>query len=250
MNAHQLSAGQTLIGDLEEYSTRYTRWVEQLAGRARTPADASLVAALDDVGTSLSRAQDGLEAALGAQAPGQRLGRRMSRMDALTLWPEYIPAFPLLGKRIENRPWWRCSLAGRLLALHGGLQWGGSGRRTAKPVAIDAVMRHGRRAGCSDEQLRAYQLAALGLAEGWPGDGRGHIKVVVRVAGAVQPAELEVHPPWMFPSSPWAWLIDQVYELPEAIPVPRRGFHRGLWRLPKVLVEQIYAQLPFLAETS
>ena len=52
----------------------------------------------------------------------------------------------------------------------------------------------------------------------------------------------------MFSSSPWAWLIDQVYELPEAIPVPRRGFHRGLWRLPKALVDQIHAQLPFLAE--
>lgn len=199
--------------------------------------DAALAERLDDMGDRLSGALEICDEIIGGQSSASR-GRILPRLPCLTLYPEWVPAFPLLGKDIENRGWWRSHLAGQLVGLHAGLQWGGSASRTARPRATDAVVRVARAAGASEAQIRAYQMA--GLDPAWA-NLPGHIKVVVRISGAVRQAFCDPPEPWMLGAT-WAWRVERVHVLPEAVPVAG-GWHRGLWRAPRFVAERVLNQL-------
>jgi hypothetical protein len=231
-----------LADELEASKTR-----ADMIARHVAPTQEEVGMELGEAMRRVSGALDAVDTAMGLLAdPGLRLGRTSSMMDVITLHPEWIPSFTHLGKRIENRDWYRRRLGGGLVALHGARLWGGRRGLSAKGRAMDAVVAHARRAGCTTAQIRAYQDACSCLPGGL-GELRGVVKVVVRVEGAVSQGP-DFADPWALGTA-YAWCVSEVYTLPEAVPV-KGGWHRGLWRLSRSETAAVFAQLPMKAEVA
>lgn len=227
----QLHEVRAIFEQLDGVTSRLDRLVEEIA-------EGEHAAALWEASQLLSRASGALEPVVGGRDPAQRSYRQVARLGVLTIWPEQIPTFPLLGVRTIMRDWWRPSMQGRLLALHGGQRYGGLASRTARPLAIEREARRAREAGATVRQLRTYERAAHGLLDGWP-DLRGQIKVVLQLDDAER-----------LPSRLWLWRIARVHTLATAVAVGRHPCHRGVWRLPRHLADAVYAQLPPLDEAA
>lgn len=152
-------------------------------------------------------------------------------MQALTLWPEWIPAITRLGKDIENRPWEPPqSLLGKRFALHAGSTIGGKPGKDSIYQGIAAVVHMARRAGWNG----SYHYGPDGVTF-----QRGEEEVTVNVAdirlsAVVATCRLAGFGVGLEAKDPWAaslmvnWKIDEVIVLPE--PVPCRGYQK-LWGL-------------------
>lgn len=146
-------------------------------------------------------------------------------MRCLTLWPEWLPAFLYMGKRVENRG---CrppaSLIGQRLALHGGASIGGGSRKRGLRWLSETAAHAGWHV---DQDLRAGQslyFYPTGRREGHmlvriP---VGHVVATCRVVGAVRDSDSR----WAIPGQ-WHWLLDDLQPLPTG-PVPAKG-KQGLW---------------------
>ena len=67
---------------------------------------------------------------------------------AITLWPEWVGAFALLDKRVENRTWRASSaLIGTYIALHAGMKTGGGEGVVRRIDGLQSVARIAVRAG-------------------------------------------------------------------------------------------------------
>jgi hypothetical protein len=147
--------------------------------------------------------------------------RQTVAMPALTLWPEWLPTFTHLDKRIENRGWPAPDrLIGQRIALHAGKRiGGGSGRKGIE------------------------WLAGTAAGEGWETDyldglltftrGEEVVRAPVVVGAVVGTAVLtgcrhshEGPPlPWGMPGKYW-WMLDEIEVLEE--PIAARG-RQGIW---------------------
>jgi len=150
-------------------------------------------------------------------------------MKALTIWPEWAPAFRL-GKRIENRSWkpWFRTRERTVIALHAGRQLGGGVlTRYDALTAVTATVwvARGIRLDQLDLQAEAKRLA-------------GHVFAVANVAEILERSR----DPWF--CGPIGWRLDHFVWLDE--PVPCSGA-QGLWPLPGAVYERI---LPQIQETT
>ena len=145
-------------------------------------------------------------------------------MKALTLWRPWPWAIfhARTPKRIENRPWkpWR-SVIGQRIALHAGTT-----------MDLDSVPSLLEAGGCAD--------APSCIAKGKAMTAEGIIGVVtVRgyIATEMEAAALGQERWW---SGPFAWVLDDVVALKEAIPCAGM---QGLWDLPPAVEAELRGRL-------
>ena len=94
--------------------------------------------------------------------------------SVITLWPEWVGAFVLLGKRVENRSWHAPDrLRGNLLSLHCGKYVGG---RSGGPARREALLGLMSIDNVSEEDARR----AIAYGDRWS----GHIVGTVVVLGS------------------------------------------------------------------
>ena len=154
-------------------------------------------------------------------------------MYALTLWPEWLPAFTHMGKDVENRTWRPpVRLVGQRLALHAGANvGGGSGKRGRQWLERTAW-----EAGWSVE-FGGPKLLSLTCSRRGYGPSTtteivlGAIVATARVRDAVQDT-----PSLWAMEGQWHWLLDDLRVLER--PIPARG-RQGLWRVPPDVVAQM-----------
>ena len=187
-------------------------------------------------------------------------------LSALTLWPEWCPAFrgvrlrdgraSPLDKGVENRPMAPWSTIapnllgpGRWLAMHAGKHVGG---RAGNDGALINVIDTAKVAGWNayvprlDDIIPPGQTDAVRLwrkEEGKPFEGidlhpddivTSAIVAVMRVTSVSRPG---TDGPWRFPAQ-WGWHVE-VVPLPD--PVPCKGA-QGLWRVPDDVAARVRAQ--------
>lgn len=136
-------------------------------------------------------------------------------MYGLTLWRPWSWSIVHGSKRIENRSWFRKSLAGQWIALHAGKTWDYEG--AAKIAEVHPEI---------PRSADAHPLGIVGVA---------------RVVGAYElwaeqaPEGMtwEAHGRWAF--GPWCWVLDDVRAIE---PVPCRGA-QGLWPLPADVLARV-----------
>lgn len=126
---------------------------------------------------------------------------------AITLWRPWDQAILRAGKRIENRPWKRPSIAGRLIAIHAGERYDKAGRSW--------MMRNGLYTPPKD--LRSPK----------------GIVGVMRVRRFITSSD----DPWFV--GPFGW---ELYDVKEIDPVPCKGA-QGLWTVPPDVAERVLEQL-------
>ncbi len=156
-------------------------------------------------------------------------------MYALTLWPEWLPAFTHMGKRVENRTWMPPSwLLGQRIALHAGKQIGG-GKRAAGIRWLGETATHAGWMVFTDGlDMSFVRLPGLPPGVGPEGFTHAHIHLGAVVATAeLYGVSRVAHLKSTAAYSPWAilgsvhWLLRDVVVLPK--PVPMRG-RQGLWK--------------------
>jgi hypothetical protein len=224
LNVRQHAEAWACREDMEILTMRLGRLVEHL------PAD--IQEGFDDALLQLSRAGTLLDETLDDQSSGDRMYRRVARLPALTVWPEYLPAVCLLGVRHLHRPWWRPSLKGTTVALHAARRWGGRSDVAAKPRAIDRICGQLRRDGFAEDEIRRYTLAASGLEDGWR-DLAGSIKATAKIVDAsYEPGD-----------DLWKWALSEVRVLSAPVPAKSNGPMRNLWRPSRDVVERVLEQI-------
>lgn len=181
---------------------------------------------------------------------------------ALTLWPEWCPAFSgvrlangvpsQLDKGVENRPMapWatiepRTALGiikpGRWFAMHAGAHIGG---RPGNEGALGDVVETARAAGWAAQVVPGGADGTIRLTRGERSTDlrpeiivRSAIVALIRVTAVQAPGE-GAGEPWRF-ADRFGWRLD-VRAL--ATPIPCRGA-QGLWRVPDAVAEAIRAQV-------
>jgi len=220
LNVRQHAEAWACREDMEVLVMRLGKLVEHL------PSD--IQEGFDDALLQLSRAGTLLDETLDDQSSGDRMFRRVARLPALTLWPEYIAAICILGAQYVQRPWWRRSLRGQTIALHAARRWGGRSDAAAKPRAIDRVAGQLRRDGFSEADVRRYTLAASGLDERWR-DLAGGIMATAKIVDA----ELEPG------GELFRWKLSEVRVLSAPVLAKGSGPQRNLWRPSREVVERV-----------
>ena len=153
-------------------------------------------------------------------------------LTALTLWPEWLPCFTHLDKRVENRTWPPpARLLGQDLVLHAGKSIGGGKVRKG----LTRVQGMARAAGWELEgqggRSPSLRLRARRRETGWePYERtlpipRGFAVCVVHLDSA---DELD-RTPWDVPGM-WHWRVSNVRLIEPAIAISGR---QGLWRMPE-----------------
>lgn len=177
-------------------------------------------------------------------------------LRALTLWPEWIPAFTHLDKRTENRPWALPSTVelGEPIVLHAGARAGGPGPLDEQfnnverfrvcamlagwhcpmafagvPDEIPGEIIYGPNKQAGEYPVYRYGPDGLGprnvLSPGWE-----RVEIPLRKAVAVAivtGCDQDKKTPWDMDGK-WHWRFGEIFLLPE--PVPMAG-HQGLWRI-------------------
>jgi len=144
---------------------------------------------------------------------------------ALTLWPEWLPAFRHLGKRIENRTWWPPRrLIGQRIALHAGASVGGGSWKRAEWL-VDTAASEGFevRIGRTPPEFWWYDPEYMTTHGTWRHEPLV-LGAVVCTARLADVGGFDL--PWAMDGSVH-WLLDELDWFDE--PVPMRG-RQGLWR--------------------
>lgn len=168
----------------------------------------------------------------------------MRRIRALTLWPEWVPAFTHMQKRVENRPWAPTAdlIKGMFeretprLALHAGVSW--PGPKSERWLRFEAVA---NKAGylvsnvepgkmlVTRPNVRGFRMVDVPLGHVFARcsihmvTNNGAVEQCVRASSLERAPELQ-HDPWAF--GPYCWWLEKLAILDE--PVPARG-HQKLW---------------------
>ena len=151
----------------------------------------------------------------------------------LTVWPEWVWAFPRFGKDIENRGWpMPAACIGTDLGIHAGKSIGGDGRNI-RP-AIDLVLEAARR--CGHKNLPSMATAIREISE-----MAGKVVLVAKIEAVMPRRSTTLR--WHVAGQIGTLLTHQRI-LKE--PVPARGA-QGLWMLPPAESERVHAQLADLA---
>lgn len=144
------------------------------------------------------------------------------RIRALTLHPEWVPAFALMGKRVENRTWRPPNaLLAERLALHAGVDWPGAKSKrwltfAAMAAALGYTVEHGKdgRMRVDGPDLGGFHDVQVPL---------GDIFATCKVIDVRSIQHLNPVPRWAF--GPWCWMLD---DYRGCINHAYRG-HQGLW---------------------
>lgn len=171
-----------------------------------------------------------LEAARQAVAAVEERERLAGRcIRCLTIWPEWVWAFPVFGKDIENRGWAMPShLIGTDLGLHAGKSIGGDGRNIRS--AIEVVMDTARQCGHTDFPAMETAIAEISALA-------GKVVLVAKIEAVMPRRSTNLR--WHMAGQIGTLLTNQRM-LKE--PVPARGV-QGLWMLPPAESERVHAQL-------
>lgn len=159
-------------------------------------------------------------------------------MRALTLWPEWLPAFRHMGKTIENRGWAPpASLLGQRFALHAGANIGGGSRRKGLKWLEETALEAGWAVG----SFREDDVSHL-LMDGPDGQGitsrieTGMILGTARLDQWTRGAH-ELGYKWAIPGKVH-WMLSGFRWLDEGVPC--RG-SQGLWNVPPDIAAQVAA---------
>ena len=138
-------------------------------------------------------------------------------MLALTLWRPWSDAIVRGAKPIENRGWWRSSVIGKTIAIHGGLRYDAEGARSMAPLWTPP--------GSADSPQGIVGMARVAGVIA-PGEGDDGDECPVILAG-VPGVHVDVDLRWWTGRS-FGWVLDQRVAI---APVPCRGA-QGLWTVP------------------
>jgi hypothetical protein len=156
----------------------------------------------------------------------------MNAERALTLWPEWLPAFQVMGKLVENRSWSPPARhIGTRIALHSGMNIGGGRRKQGIAWLRGAA----EQAGWGVRLHQAQGARSQAFLHCWPLDSPTQVRATPLHFGAVvATAKLVAVSDTDDFGCPWAmegqvhWLLGDLEWL--ADPVVMRG-HQGLWGL-------------------
>jgi hypothetical protein len=141
-------------------------------------------------------------------------------MLALTIWRPFSCAIVRGPKPLENRGWWRKSIVGETIAIHGGTRFDDD--------AFRAIRDHGLWREVPDSTVSPLGIVGTARVAGViaPGDGSDGAECPVILAG-VPGVHVDVDLRWWDGKS-FGWVLDQRIAIE---PIPCRGA-QGLWTVP------------------
>lgn len=154
-----------------------------------------------------------------------------SPLLAVTLWQPWAWAMIWAGKDVENRPGKMGSPTG-WIAVHVGMHW----RDDYVQGALDDMRQAAKASGSEAHCLAAAAVRCDALRS-----QLGSIIGFVDIARWAPRSEL-LHSPWTQRSPGYGAVVRNRIALPTQV-MCRDGFHRGVWRVPASVEQQIREQL-------
>jgi len=153
------------------------------------------------------------------------------RMRALTLWPEWLPAFTVMDKDIENRTWRPLAqVIGTRIALHAGASIGGGSRIRGLEWLADTALEAGWDVLPRLDLGNVLEISPDPIPPSAPGSPAWPKRVTIPLGAVVATALLrdavrDSSSRWAMPGQ-WHWQLDELEVFDT--PIAAKG-HQGFW---------------------